>query len=498
MALKAEHYDIVIIGLGPVGSTLANILGQYNITTLILDQSTSAYHLPRAVNFDDEVMRIFQSIGLTEQMSQISEIGGNAHFVDAKDNIILSWMRPQKLSENNFYVGYRFHQPDLEEVLRNGLRRFPAVIKRWGSKVVDVDQNDTNAWVQYVDISSGQKHEVSASYVVGCDGARSLTRNYINSNVEDLGFREAWLVVDLTLKNPEINSSRESFHYCELERSASSAFVGFKRKRWEFRLNPNDITEEITKPKNVWKLLKRWIGPEDAILERATVYTFESLIAKQWRESRILIAGDAAHQTPPFMGQGMCAGIRDVANLGWKFDRIINKNVSDNLLKTYQKERYPHVKEFIELTIQMGKIINKTKTAIVAGNATNTKDGPQSLGQLKPKLGQGFFAGNREQSGKLFPQPRLGGDILLDERIGNRSALILSANFQSQLSKPTIKEIEKVDIVVIVDNTIELNEWFQNTGSHAVLIRPDRYVTGTAASETELKELIHLYKTGVC
>ena len=236
MTTKTEHYDIVIIGLGPVGATLANILGQYNISTLVLDQETSAYHLPRAVAFDDEVMRIFQSIGLAEQMAEIAEIGGNAHFVDGKDKIILSWIRPQKLSENNHYVSYRFHQPDLEEVLRNGLKRFPSVTKRWSSQVIALSQSKNDATLEYTDIISNKNYTINTFYIIGCDGARSLTRNYINSNVEDFGFREPLLVFALVLKAPTNDSSRESFHYCGLDRSASSAFVGFRRKRWEFRL----------------------------------------------------------------------------------------------------------------------------------------------------------------------------------------------------------------------------------------------------------------------
>ena len=498
MTAKTERYDIVIIGLGPVGATLANILGQYNISTLVLDQETSAYHLPRAVAFDDEVMRIFQSIGLAEQMAEIAEIGGNAHFVDGKDKIILSWIRPQKLSENSHSVSYRFHQPDLEEVLRNGLKRFPSVTKRWSSQVISLSQSKNDATLVYTDIISNKNYTINTSYIIGCDGARSLTRNYINSNVEDFGFREPWLVVDLVLKVPSNDSSRESFHYCGLDRSASSAFVGFKRKRWEFRLKSDDIPEEITKPKNVWKLLERWIGPNEASIERAAVYTFESIIARQWHTGRILIAGDAAHQTPPFMGQGMCAGIRDVANLGWKLERIIKRNISRDLLRTYQTERYPHVKEFIELTIQMGEIINKTKTAIVAGNVTNPEDGPQSLGQLKPKLGPGPSSGNIKFRGHLFPQPRLEGGELLDDLIGSRSALILLANFQAQLSEQIIKVIMEMDIAVIVDASTKLEDWFNNNKTSAALIRPDRYIAGTATSETELNELIHMHKTGIC
>ena len=256
--------------------------------------------------------------------------------------------------------------------------------------------------------------------------------------------------------------------------------------------------EEICKPANVWKLLERWIKPDDAILERATVYTFDSVIAEEWIKGRFLIAGDAAHQTPPFMGQGMCAGIRDVANLGWKLERIIKKNAPNYLLNSYQSERYPHVKEFIKLTIQMGQVINKTKSSIFAGNATNHEDGPQNLGQLKPILGQGPSAGQTKWRGHLFPQPRLEQGRLLDDQIGNQSALILLAEFQKKLSKKLSKNLMETDIAVIADSSDKLREWFKKTSSKAVLIRPDRYISGTAKTEPELHQLLQLYKRGFC
>jgi 3-(3-hydroxy-phenyl)propionate hydroxylase len=487
---QLETYEVAIIGLGPVGSVLANILGQFDINAVALDRESSAYNLPRAVMFDDEIMRVFQSLGLAEQMQDIAEVGGGARFIDADGNTLVHWYRPQVRSPNNWYVNYRFHQPDLDYVLREGFRRFPQITEKWSCDVTNLHQDADGVTVSYREPSTGSDKSLRAAYVVGCDGARSFARSSINPQIEDLGFHEPWLVIDLLMKHPQKIESRESFHFCELERSGTFVFLGSKRKRWELRLNPGDTPEEICQPKFIWRLLERWINPAEAELERATVYTFHSTIAEQWRDGRIIIAGDAAHQTPPFMGQGMCAGIRDAANLGWKLQAILKQGTSDTLLESYQLERYPHVKEYIDLTIQMGHMINRTASAIIAGNATDPADGPQTMKQLKPSLGPGLGVGSSHLIGKLFPQPKLQSGKLMDEEIGNGFALITSTSFQAELTESDCEKIGKLMITLLSDATNELESWFKNNNIGAVLLRPDRYIFGVSENPSDLTVLL--------
>lgn len=491
---QIQNFDVAIIGLGPVGSTLANILGQYGIKTVALDRENEAYHLPRAVMFDDEIMRIFQSLGLSGKIQEVAEVGGGARFVDADGHTLAHWSRPQVVSSNKWYVNYRFHQPDLEKILRDGFGRYEQVTEYWGCDVVELTQNEKDVTLSYREAYSGTKKSLRAAYVVGCDGVRSFTRTCINPEIEDLGFHEPWLVIDLLLKNPQEIASRESFHFCEPERSGTFVFLGSKRKRWELRLNPDDNPDKICKPEFIWPLLERWISPSEAELERATVYTFHSTISKQWRDRRLLIAGDAAHQTPPFMGQGMCAGIRDAANLGWKLVAVLKQEKPDTLLDTYQIERKPHVKEYIDLTIQMGQMINRTASAIVAGNATNPEDGPQTLGQLKPTLGPGLAAGSSPLIGKLFPQPKLQSGSLLDDKIGNGFSLITSMSFQSEMTKKNGENFNKLGVTILSDATDELESWFTRQEIGAVLLRPDRYILGIAETQSDLSDLIAFFE----
>lgn len=483
-------YDVAIIGFGPVGATLANILGQYNISTVILDKEASAYHLPRAVAFDDEVLRIFQSIGLHENMESIAEVGGEAHFVDANGNLLVRWARPIEVSPNGWYLNYRFHQPDLERVLGDGIKRFSCVAKRRNCDVFELDEDADGVTLSCRDQASGEQSKIRARYVVGCDGARSFTRNAIGSDYEDLGFEEPWLVIDLLRNNPEADLGRDSRHHCDPERSATDVFVGSKRKRWEIRLIEGDDPETITQPDNVWHLLKRWITPEEATLERAVVYTFRSAIARTWRRGRVLIAGDAAHLTPPFMAQGMCTGIRDTANLGWKLERVLSGRATGDLLDTYPSERKPHVREYIDLTVQMGRLINTTAATINSGTASDAAGGPQNLSQLRPALGPGLAAGNSKGRGKLFPQPMLGSGRRLDDVIGYRPALILRPGSALAPNADQKETLRNTEIALIEDGSIALQDWFEENKVEAALIRPDRYILGTATTAEELRALI--------
>ena len=489
-SIDLSNYDIAIIGLGPVGATLANILGQHEISTVVIEQDAAPHHLPRAVAFDDEVMRIFQSINLAQPINDIVDVGEGVDFVDEDGEVLVKRDRPKVISPNGRYINYRFHQPELEAILREGLLRFPSVQTLLHREVLDLIEDIDGVCVEFKDLKTGKKGKIRSNFVIGCDGARSFTREKIGKGFEDLGFNEPWLVVDLVLKNPRPDLGPKSVHHCAPDRSATYDFLGGHRRRWELRLKPDDDPGEITNPKHVWSMLSKWIGPDDAILERAIVYTFHSSVAKQWRRDRLMIAGDAAHQTPPFMGQGMCAGIRDVFNLGWKLNSILKGRVNEDFLRTYQSEREPHVRAFIDLTVEMGRLINTTASSLVSGTFSNTIGEPQKLTQLRPTLGPGLSSCNTEWAGHLFPQPKLISGELLDDLIGRRWAILIRRNFSSKIPDDIIKKIESAGLVMINDPSSSLQNWLSDKDVNAVLIRPDRYIVGSAKSINELQELI--------
>jgi 3-(3-hydroxy-phenyl)propionate hydroxylase len=487
---EPDAVDVAIVGLGPVGATLANLLGQSGVTTLVLEREAAAYHLPRAVHFDDEVMRVFQAIDCADALLPHVRLSPGMKFLDPEGRVILDWSRPATITAHGWNQSYRFHQPDLERILVDALGRWPSVRVRRRCEVFALDGGSDGVTVRFEDLSTGKLERTFARYVVGCDGARSLVRRFIGSALDDLGFHERWLVTDLLLKRPRPDLGDYSLQHCNPKRSATYVRGTGDRRRWELALKEHERTEEMTKPERVWELLSRWITPDDADIERCAVYTFRSAVATQWRSDRLLIAGDAAHQTPPFLGQGMCAGIRDAANLGWKLVRVLRGNADDGLLDTYQQERAPHVREFIELAVKLGGIINTRAMDVEVPGASRDSDEVRRLRVQKPLLGRGFHAGYSSLIGLMAPQPVLPNGQRLDDRIGERFGLLMTPSGAASLSSEKRAQLA-ADGIELIDGTCpELQAWLGDCGCWAVLVRPDRYVFGAAADRDELQKLL--------
>lgn len=482
-----EEFDVVIVGRGPVGATLANLLGLCGVRTLVLEREARTYHLPRAVHFDDECMRVFQTIGLAEAILPQTILSPGMLFLDADGKMLLDWSRPQTPTPMGWNLSYRFHQPDLEDVLIGGLSRFAHVTLRSRCDVFALDQDEHGVRVRYEDLSNGKLCEVRAGYVVGCDGARSLVRRFIGSGMDDLGFHERWLVIDVLLKRPRGDLGDYSIQHCNPARPATYVRGTGTRRRWEITVLQDEDSHEIAQPAKVWELLSRWVTPDDAEIERAAVYTFHSVIAQQWRNGRLLLAGDSAHQTPPFLGQGMCAGIRDAANLAWKLDAVIRGDATADLLDTYQSERLPHVREFIELAIRLGGVIN-TK-AMEAGLAAGEvrENAPVKLEVKKPLLGPGLASRGVPLAGDLAPQFELRDGSRSDDQIGYGHALLV-ADASALSSRPALAQAGLK--ILTSDDAEGIGDWLRRHGIIAALVRPDRYVRGAAHNEAELDQLI--------
>ena len=316
--------DVAVIGCGPAGALLANLLGACGLQVLVLERDAEVYPLPRAIHFDGEVMRVFETAGLRTAVEAISRPGlQGMHFNNADGDTLLirggSTAHGPHGCANNHY----FHQPELEQVLRQGLQRWPGVQLRSRHEVTAIDDAADGATLQVTDLATGHPHRLRARYVVGCDGARSLVRRTIGSTQADLGLHQPWLVFDVRLKAEAPNLLPYTVQHCDPARPMTLCNVTGNRRRWEIMLMPGDDPAELVQPATIWRLISRWLRPDQAEIERAVIYTFHSVVAQGWRRGHLLLAGDAAHQTPPFLGQGLCAAVRDVANLAWKLDAVL-------------------------------------------------------------------------------------------------------------------------------------------------------------------------------
>ena len=485
----APAYEVAIVGFGPVGACLANLLGLLGVRTLILDREGPAYHLPRAVHFDDEIMRVLQTVGIADEMAHWVHVNPGMRFVGPDGTLLLDWPRPPGLSAQGWHPSYRFHQPDLERLLREALTRFDCVEVATRCDVTSVVDEGRHVTVQFDDLETGQAQQAVARYAVGCDGARSFVRDVIGSGIEDFGFHERWLVVDVLLKQAKPELGDLSIQQCDAFRPATYVRGTGNRRRWEITVRDDEDSAEVATPEGTWRLLLRWLTPAEADLERTAVYTFHSVVAERWRQGRVLIAGDAAHQTPPFMGQGLCAGIRDAANLAWKLAVCVNQEEPDGLLDSYQAERHAHVAAYVDMSLKLGRLINMDdpKQALEAGFPR--PDGATKMTSITPRLGDGLSAGDREHAGRLAPQLRIGGDGRLDDASGYRSVLVSDRAIlhAAGLTRETV--VAAGAHLVIVDDEPNGAAYVNELSARAVMIRPDRYILGTANSAKELREL---------
>jgi 3-(3-hydroxy-phenyl)propionate hydroxylase len=476
-------FDVAIVGYGPVGATLANLLGQSGISTLVLEREEAAYHLPRAVHFDDEVMRVFETIGLAGTIEPTVHISPGMRFVDAASRCLLEWPRPPERTPQGWHASYRFHQPDLETILREGLQRFSSVCVRTQIEALAVDEDAEGVTVRCEDLRSGVLQRARARYVVGCDGARSFIRRKIGETPDDMGFNERWLVVDVLLNRPKPELGDYSIQYCNPARPATYVRGTGNRRRWEIALHDDEDNAEMVRPEKVWELLAPWVSPAEATLERAACYRFQSIVARPWRLGRLLLAGDAAHQTPPFLGQGMCAGIRDVANLAWKLERVLRGTDGEALLDSYETERAPHVRKYIALAVKLGGLINTKAMQAALPNGFRLGD-PATMESIKPELGPGLAAGWTGLPRQVVPQPPLSDGRRLDAHVGYAPALLLRNDVA--LPPDEAARLVQREVAVVRDRARELQDWLADLGVIAAAVRPDRYLLGAARDATEL------------
>lgn len=479
-------YDVAVIGYGPAGATLANLLGATGLSVLVLDKEAGIYPLPRAIHFDGEVMRVFQNAGLRAEVEAISRPGlTGMHFVNAEGETLLVRGGTTPHGPHGCASNYYFHQPELEQVLRTAAQRYSKVQVQLRHEVTQVTDHGDQVALTVRDLNAGQDHQVHARYVVGCDGARSPLRHAMGSTMVDLGLKQPWLVFDVRLKDGAPPRPDHTVQYCDPARPMTWCNVTGNRRRWEIMVLPSDDPAELVKPETLWKLVGRWMTPEHAELERAVIYTFHSLIAQGWRKGRLLIAGDAAHQTPPFLGQGMCAAVRDAANLAWKLAAVLRGQADDALLDSYESERAPHVRAFIELAVKLGGVIQTTDPEAARARDAKFKTGqPEIFEYPTPGLGAGLARGPAP-AGQCFPQPTLADGQRLDDRVGPRFAIVATRALLAQAGGTTAQAV-----VLDAEDEPALRDWLQAQGCAGVVIRPDRYVLGTARNARELAALV--------
>jgi 3-(3-hydroxy-phenyl)propionate hydroxylase len=510
----ANCYDVAIIGYGPVGATLANLLSRYGLKIAVIEQQPDIYDKPRAITIDHEVLRVFQACGIAAIMEKGIAPHPGTHYLGVDRDIIKIFDPMPPPHPLGWVPTATMVQPEVERALREQFGRYKNADIFLPAHAVDFEQDEDG--VSLAIEKDGTTKSIRARYLVGCDGANSATRKALGISLEDLAFDEWWMVVDAFAgdlgKRPD-----KCFQYCWPSRPGTFLPGPGKLRRWEIKLLPGETPQDFAAEESVIRVLGNFTDTSDLTIWRSAVYRFHALLAKDWRAGRVFLMGDAVHQTPPFLGQGLSAGIRDAFNLAWKLDLMLAGKAGDALLDTYAAERRPHVGAVVATAKDFGKIIGELD--LEAAKARDTRLRTELRGgtaqtirqKFIPNLTTGLIAAGMPLAGTLFVQPharqRNGSLARLDDLIP--AGFVIAATSLETLRWMTAdtrhawEELGGTDIViadgdtpaagnavVLQEHNSLFSEWMQAAGVEAVVVRPDRYVFGGAATAKQLNTLL--------
>lgn len=497
-----DEYDVALVGFGPTGAVAAALLSGMGLKVWVGDRLHGVYDKPRAIALDHEILRVFQQIGVADAVVPHMEPFTPSEYFGVDGQLI----KRMTMVAPPYPLGYTpsnvFTQPPVEAALRERVAQLSNVAVELGVEVNGLTQDNDGATLQLQREDCSQA-SVRARYVIGCDGASSTVRRLADIALEDLVFDEPWLVVDVRVNEAGLRKlPTTSVQYCNPERPTTFVIGPHNHRRWEISLKPGEDPREVATPEGTWRLLSPWIGPDDGELWRQASYRFHALVAERWRVGRVFVAGDAAHQQPPFLGQGMCQGVRDVANLCWKLAAVFQGDVTgqaaEALLDSYGEERKAHVKELTSRIKGIGAVICERDPALarqrdaklLADVGGIVKDTPRQ--DVIPPLAGGLLSATPHPVvGTLFPQPRVlrdGQAVLLDHITGAGWRLAL------QVDMPSPAKSHGLTIIRVDDGLKEaegvLQDWMHRHECAAVLVRPDHCVFGAANDAAQLDSLL--------
>ena len=505
--------DVAIIGAGPIGLMLANLLGAAGVDVVVIERNDGLIGLPRAIAYDAETLRLFAQVGLYEGIAGGLIEDPKVEYFNARGAKLME-MNPPRSAFGHSPLG-TFYQPCFEQVLLGGLERFASTRVLFAHRMTSLAQRQDSVDV-HVETAHGPQL-LCAKFVVGCDGGASITRDTIGSRLLGSTYSERWLVIDARIENHGVDKIT---FYCDPSRPAVRLPAVGSRVRWEFLQLPGETPNELVRDETIQRLLTPFVNFSDVEIERRVVYTFHARVADKWRKGRVLLAGDAAHLMPPFAGQGMNGGMKDAVNLAWKLVAVVAGKASDEILDTYEIERAQNVRAMVNVSRQLGAVImptNRTVAAVrdAAFALLNFSRGFRSFvrrgGVLPPPyISRSVLTGRGRDAviGQMLPQPDIStadDTRPLDRWLDCHQWLVLGVGIDpaaalSIRDRGILKGLGARLVAVNAANAQAPNlraqcndqgflDWAKRHRIRGVLVRPDRFIAERLDSQHNLRSL---------
>lgn len=509
----SQSFDVAVVGYGPTGAMAAGLLGRLGLNVIVFDEQTTVYDKPRAISLDHEIARLFQQLGIWDKIEPFTEPFTDSVYFGVNGDMIKCMSTVPPPYPLAHWPSMVFSQPALERVLRDHIEQLPNIEVRLGKRVLGVEQNRDQ-----VDLFLGKDQaRVTAKYVIACDGASSTIRSQLELPLIDLDFDEAWLVIDVLVNDQgKKKLPRTSVQYCHPDRPSSYLICPGNHRRWELAINPGEDPAALATAKGAWRMLRPWLCEKDGTLWRQASYRFHALVAQDWQRGRVFIAGDAAHQQPPFLGQGMCQGLRDVANLTWKLAAVLHGKAQVGLLESYGPERRGHVIALTNRIKHIGQLIGERNLEQALSRdqhllrEANGVVKPTPRQDVQPPLGDGLLYGPAGAArGTLFPQPWLrpdnGVQVRMDDLFGYGWRLVSKVTTLPQdlydMSRGLGLTLISLGSAPALEVDAILSHWFAKYQVAYAVVRPDHYVYGAFqeadAVKRALQELKKTFNKGV-
>lgn len=496
-----DMFDVVIVGYGPTGLVLASSLGQAGHRVAVVDRWPTLYGLPRLSHIDDETARIIQATGIVEEALSDSAPIASYRFLNAAGETLAVLGGGGHDGPCGYPADISIFQPDIEDAIDRRVASCGSVDRLLGWEAIALNQDASGVRLSIRPAESDEApRELRTRYLVACDGARSFVRETVGITRTDFGFNERWLNIDTAILRPLPERFAESVQICDPARGHMHLPIGYKRLRFELAVLSDEDVDEFLTSEFAWEWLRKQhdLGPEDVSIIRQIVYTFEARSADRWREGAVLLAGDACHTMPPYLGQGACSGMRDGYTLGWMLDLVLRGLAPETLLNSYEIERKPHVTVITHMAIGLGKLANEhdPERARLRDEALRTH--PPQKPDFPIRRAGVLDPNGSALSGTIWPQ----GIVELNGRRGRfddvvaRGFILLSRNTlvgpEDDRALAAFRRIggQHITLADFTDVNGAYARFFEGNGLEAIITRPDFVIFGTAPDGGNVRDLI--------